>query len=109
MANHLHKGDLPDGLEQAMIDRYVRSTGIDLAAFTFAYHAIGVQRHLRILGVFARLSLEFGKSHYLAHVPRTWSHLQHALDHPELAQIADMLAPILPAPNPDILARLGAA
>lgn len=42
----------------------------DFAEFHKAYEWMSVQRNLRILGVFSRLSLRDGKHHYLDHIPR---------------------------------------
>ncbi len=42
----------------------------DFAEFHRAYEWMSLQRNLRILGVFARLSHRDGKSHYLQHMPR---------------------------------------
>lgn len=42
----------------------------DFADFHRAYEWMGLQRNLRILGVFARLHHRDGKSGYLAHMPR---------------------------------------
>src|SRR3546814_12250558 len=42
----------------------------DFADFHRAYEWMSLQRNLRILGVFARLSHRDGKHHYLDHMPR---------------------------------------
>jgi aminoglycoside/choline kinase family phosphotransferase len=42
----------------------------DFAEFHRAYEWMSLQRNLRILGVFARLSHRDGKHHYLEHLPR---------------------------------------
>jgi len=42
----------------------------DFADFHRDYEWMGLQRNLRILGVFARLNHRDGKAHYLAHIPR---------------------------------------
>ena len=42
----------------------------DFAEFHRAYEWMGLQRNLRILGVFARLNHRDGKKHYLDHMPR---------------------------------------
>ena len=42
----------------------------DFAEFHRAYEWMGLQRNLRILGVFARLNHRDGKRHYLDHIPR---------------------------------------
>lgn len=46
---------------------------------------IGVQRHLKVIGIFARLQHRDGKPKYLADVPRFFSYLDEVLPrHPEL-------------------------
>jgi aminoglycoside/choline kinase family phosphotransferase len=51
-----------------------RKTGLpvptDFADFHQDYEWMGLQRNLRILGVFARLNHRDGKAAYLAHMPR---------------------------------------
>ncbi|NLY63521.1 MAG: phosphotransferase [Alcaligenaceae bacterium] len=42
----------------------------NFADFHIDYEYMGLQRNLRILGVFARLSIRDGKNHYLQHIPR---------------------------------------
>ncbi|WP_071058491.1 aminoglycoside phosphotransferase family protein [Pelistega sp. MC2] len=42
----------------------------DFADFHVDYEFMGLQRNLRILGVFARLALRDNKKHYLNHMPR---------------------------------------
>lgn len=42
----------------------------DFAHFHTNYEFMGLQRNLRILGVFSRLSIRDGKDHYLQHIPR---------------------------------------
>ncbi|SDI77163.1 aminoglycoside phosphotransferase family protein [Aliiruegeria lutimaris] len=64
---------------------------------------LGAQRNLRILGVFARLCMQFGKAHYVELMPRVWSHLQRDLTHPSLADIADFVSETLPAPSEEVL------
>ena len=44
--------------------------GDDFGVFYHAVEWMGLQRHLRIAGIFARLTLRDGKPHYLADAPR---------------------------------------
>ena len=44
--------------------------GNDFASFHRAYEWMSLQRNLRVLGVFVRLSVRDGKHHYLDHIPR---------------------------------------
>lgn len=46
------------------------AVGADFGAFYRAVEWMGLQRHLRIAGIFARLSLRDGKPQYLADAPR---------------------------------------
>jgi aminoglycoside/choline kinase family phosphotransferase len=60
---------------------------------------IGVQRHLKVLGIFARLKHRDGKPKYIADAPRFLAYLAEALPrHPELAPLQDFIARrVLPA------------
>jgi aminoglycoside/choline kinase family phosphotransferase len=65
---------------------------------------IGLQRHIKVLGIFARLCWRDGKTGYLGDLPRTLSYVQAASrQQPELAAFADFvdarLAPGLAAAN----------
>jgi aminoglycoside/choline kinase family phosphotransferase len=48
----------------------------DFADFHRAYEWMGLQRNLRILGVFARLSYRDNKHHYLDHLPRVSAYVR---------------------------------
>lgn len=53
---------------------------------------MGVQRHLKILGIFSRLHYRDGKSHYLEDVPRFIAYLDEVLPrHPQLAPLQVLL------------------
>lgn len=80
--------DLADGLEAAMVSRYLQaSTALDETALRTAYAILGAQRAVRIIGVFHRLARRDGKPAYLAHLPRVWGHLYRNLAHPVLAPV----------------------
>lgn len=96
-----------DYLEEA------RAAGIrgldDAAVFARAFDLCGIQRHLKALGIFARVALTRGQRHYLDDMPRVLEHLLTvAPGHPETAALARWLeAEVLPALAP-ALARLEA-
>jgi N-acetylmuramate 1-kinase len=98
--------DVPPAVEEAMIRRFVALTGRDEAAFRMAYAVVGAQRHLRILGIFARLSLHFGKPGYVDLIPRVWRDLQRDLAHPALASLARAVETQLPMPTAETLQRI---
>ena len=96
--------DVSTAVETAMIDRYAMGLGLDLAGFAVSYAALGAQRALRIIGIFARLATN-GKPRYLALIPRVWAQLQRNLAHPALSDLRSACA-ILPPPTPETLQRL---
>ncbi|MFD4840438.1 aminoglycoside phosphotransferase family protein [Achromobacter sp. NPDC058515] len=61
----------------------------DFADFHRAYEWMGLQRNLRILGVFARLNHRDGKAHYLAHMPRVNGYVR------QVAQRYGVFTPLL--------------
>ncbi|RKF13393.1 aminoglycoside phosphotransferase [Roseovarius spongiae] len=98
--------DVPPAVATRMIARYTARTGADAEAFERAYHVLGAQRNLRIMGVFARLCLRDGKPHYLTLMPRVWDHLMSDLDHPALAGLAPIVRAALPEPDAETLNML---
>lgn len=98
--------DVPRAIQGAMIDLYLEQSGQDRDTFLAAYHVLGAQRNLRILGVFAWLCMELGKPHYINLVPRVWGYLMNDLAHPALSPVADMLRADLPEPTPAVLNAL---
>src|SRR4029450_11406981 len=83
--------------------------GRDDREFLRWFDLIGLQRHIKVLGIFARLYWRDGKSGYLADLPRTLRYVQevpHA--YPELRRFAGFvdrqLAPGLAAANSRALA-----
>ena len=98
--------DVPQTTEHRIIAHYVEHSNVDMQEFLAAYHVLGAQRNLRILGVFARLCMHFGKAHYVDFIPRVWGYLLRDLAHPALEPIRDVVLQDLPAPSSDILNRL---
>ena len=93
--------DVDPTLADRLTDLYAQRTGQDPDHFRLAAAACAAQRNLRILGVFARLSLHFGKPHYIDLIPRVWGLLQRDLAHPRLSRLRDLCT--LPEPTPDNL------
>lgn len=97
--------DVPAELEEAMICRYVAAAAPQ-GDFTAAYAMMGAQRALRIIGIFARLSLHGAKSQYLIHLPRVYHQLQRNLHHPALADLAALCQTLIPEPTQAIINRI---
>ena len=100
--------DVTSPTEDAMIRRFADATGTAHQGLTAAMAALGTQRALRILGIFARLCLQDAKPAYLPLIPRVWHHLQRNLAHPTLAAFAPLCADLLPPPAPAALQRIAA-
>ena len=98
--------DVPPKIAADMLAYYITQTGQDRDRFTAAYHVLGAQRNLRIIGVFARLCLRDSKAHYIDLIPRVWAHLRHDLGHPALADLAPFIIDGLPAPSDAFLSDL---
>jgi hypothetical protein len=81
--------------------------GADEATFMRWFDLMGVQRHLKASGIFARLWHRDGKPGYLPDVPRTLTYIEQACArHGELAALGELVRErVLPA----MQASLGAA
>jgi aminoglycoside/choline kinase family phosphotransferase len=81
--------DVPPALEEAMLARFCRKTGVaDTARFRASYEVLGAQRNTKILGVFVRLRDRDGRAGYVERLPRVWRYLERNLAHPALAPVA---------------------
>lgn len=76
---------------------------VDFEQFTRFFELMGVQRHLKAAGIFARLNHRDGKTGYLADVPRTLSYIvELAPAYPELGFVCELiLRKVLPALESD--------
>ena len=65
---------------------------VDEAQFRRYFELMGVQRHLKAAGIFARLNHRDGKSVYLGDVPRTLSYITElAAGYPELERLVELI------------------
>ncbi|MDG9926104.1 MULTISPECIES: phosphotransferase [unclassified Pseudomonas] len=65
----------------------------EFAEFHRASDLMGVQRHLKVIGIFARICHRDGKPKYLNDVPRFFSYIEAVLTRrPELAVLGELLA-----------------
>ncbi|MEO1453313.1 MAG: phosphotransferase [Pseudomonadota bacterium] len=98
--------DLSPGLAERLIAQYAAATGQSPQTVTRDVALLRVQRTLRILGVFARLSQRDGKHHYIDLIPRVWAQLVDALSACASPALADTLLAQMPPPTPEHLTRL---
>jgi aminoglycoside/choline kinase family phosphotransferase len=67
-------------------------THVDAALFRRWFDLAGLQRHIKVLGIFCRLWYRDGKAHYLSDLPLTWRYvISVARRYVELAPLADLL------------------
>lgn len=84
--------DVPLEEEQRLLQRYVQRLSQDQAAlFMREYHLLGLQRNLKIAGIFHRLNRRDGKPGYLRHLPRIETYISQALQQPYLHPVIDWL------------------
>ncbi|TCK19319.1 hypothetical protein DFR30_2629 [Thiogranum longum] len=66
------------------------------ADFLRWFDLMGVQRHLKAAGIFARLNHRDGKPGYLADIPRTLGYVREvSADYPELALLGDLAGDVI--------------
>jgi len=71
-----------------------------LEEFLRASDLMGLQRHLKVIGIFARICHRDGKPRYLADVPRFFAYIEAVLARrPELAELQQLLAELPQAPH----------
>ncbi|MDF9617404.1 phosphotransferase [Pseudomonas entomophila] len=73
-----------------------RAAGIpvqdDFEAFHRASDLMGVQRHLKVIGIFARICHRDGKPRYLTDVPRFFTYIEEVIARrPELAELGQLI------------------
>lgn len=69
----------------------------DFSQFYRDFEWMGVQRHLKVVGIFARLCHRDGKSAYLHDIPVVWKYLRETcLRYDELAPLRDLLDQLQP-------------
>lgn len=97
---------VPVTIESRQCGAYASARGIDPDRFGTIYALLGVQRALRILGVFARLCRAMGKPHYVTLMPRCWANIERNLAHPALQDLARTTRAAFPAPTPELMQRI---
>jgi N-acetylmuramate 1-kinase len=97
--------DVSPDLEQEMLNYYLHLSQDDSAPFLKAYRIVGVQRNLRILGIFSALAAQKGKRRYLDLQPRVCGYLRRNLSHPVFGDLRSDLRPLLNGPSALTLQR----
>jgi tRNA threonylcarbamoyl adenosine modification protein YjeE len=100
--------DISHEMEAALLDAYegdrsahdTMAGSFDRVSFDEAYALAASQRALKVLGIFARLSMRDDKHHYLHHLPRVRDYLNRNMSHPVLGPLHDWLLNNLPKALP---------
>jgi aminoglycoside/choline kinase family phosphotransferase len=85
----------PPARVAAWVELHRQQFNADIAATTFLrwFDLIGLQRHIKVLGIFCRLFYRDGKPGYLADLPRVLGYvLDVARRYPELAEFVALLS-----------------
>lgn len=80
-------------LQARLMARYLdlrrKNPSFDETAFLKAFAIMAAQRNCKLVGIWVRLMKRDGKPHYMKHMPRTFSYLRSALEHPDLGPLRD--------------------
>ena len=91
--------DIDPTLVAEMKARYLAAfPALDPKAFATSWAVMAAQRHVRVIGTFARLKLRDNKLHYLVHMPRLWRYMDQCLQHAALSELKAWLDLHIPAP-----------
>jgi len=75
-----------------LVDAHLLDVHTDAARFGRWFDLTGLQRHLKVLGIFCRLHYRDGKSQYLADLPLVWHYvIEVARRYRDLAPLAELL------------------
>ncbi len=81
--------DVTPALTHEILNDWVQQGPWPAGEFLHHYRVLGVQRTVKIIGIFTRLARRDHKPAYQAHQPRLWRLLASGLEAPELAAVSD--------------------
>lgn len=87
---------IPPELQAQMMERYFdirrKNPAFDEEVFLKAFAIMAAQRNCKLVGAWVRLLKRDGKPGYMKHMPRTFTYMRAALEHPELSPLRDWFA-----------------
>jgi len=95
--------DVTSDVREKAMAHFAVVSGLNRADLDREAAICSAQRNMRILMIFARMSLHFKKPHYVDLIPRVWAHLMSDLEHPDLAGLRAIVRETIPEPTPEIL------
>ncbi len=72
--------DVTPETERNILENFILQTGEKHSSFTKDYMTLGLQRNLKILGIFARQAVRDGNGSYLKYIPKLWRLISPSLD-----------------------------
>ena len=88
--------DVPKQLEYELINYFLEANlKIKKEDFMLSYNLLAIQRHMKVLGIFCRLSLRDNKDQYLQHLPRVKKMLYENLKKKKFEKFNSLLSPLL--------------
>jgi N-acetylmuramate 1-kinase len=91
--------DVSEATREQSVAQFAKGLGQPPARVEAACAILGLQRNLRILGIFARLAERDGKAQYRRLIPRVLGHVRADLGHPAVQNLRSALAPVLESAN----------
>lgn len=98
--------DISDQLKSALLRKYANLTGDPLDVVEKRVAISGIQRNLRIIGIFARLAIRDSKSWYVDYIPRVWNYLMKDLEVANNVGLTSFVMETLPTPSLENLDKL---
>ena len=91
--------DVDQEMSALLLKRYLDGISEnERAGFAYDYRVLGAHRHAKVLGIFVRLAVRDGKTHYLDHLPRVQRLFAEALSGEGLATLNEWMADHHPMP-----------
>ena len=88
--------DVSKQLEYELINYFLEENfKIKRKDFMLSYNLLAIQRHMKVLGIFCRLSLRDNKNQYLQHLPRVKKMLYENLKKRKFEKFNSLLSPVL--------------
>jgi aminoglycoside/choline kinase family phosphotransferase len=85
-------GGWVDAYRERLRHAHLIDSHVDAARFRRWFDLAGLQRHIKVLGIFCRLNYRDGKAHYLADLPLVWHYVITVAErYAEIAPLAELL------------------
>ena len=98
--------DVSEEIVTSSISRYIKSfPNYSRKDIMMVYSILGLQRNLRIIGLFTKLAMKNKNTNYLSLLPRVWKFVHYNLKHPILLPMRNWLEEVIPSQMPNFYAQ----